>query len=888
LPLAVQNSNMTDKTTYRNKARAVFLAFIMVTSVFAGTAVFAGSAVADVTEAGDPTDVPTDDNVGQNITNINVDSNTTNVTIDVTDLNDSVDLSSASVDASDGAANFNGDYTEVTIDNSSGENLTDLSWVQITNIDASEASDEEDLTYTVTQGDSVETSSFDIVKSTDLQETSLLYEGQVGYDTNYSAGEEVQLRSGQPDDDNSFEKELTADENQTVYVDTSGLDSNDYYLEAEDGSISTEFEVAEQSFDVQIDGEDDEVSVGNDGTSAEDVDFTVESNRGGNFNVEVSSDEVDDEDLVKIFDDSYSVEDIDSDAEDGVLVSDVGAGDEESLNFSGIDASESTFDFDVEDTSASDSIDVTIEDTGDGELNVESATEERGDVAEITVSADNADSGTLVIGEEDEVGYQANVSIDDFGDNDEITVYFDTYAAGNDSIAGASDDYENLLWTETDGASIEDIEQNELDQILAAGYDYEMTAKAVSPSTYDDTEYSSAAEETLDAPDNVGSLFIEERSTNAITTWTASDDGNDVISDVTDEDIEDRPGAVADAIDDGLVTETDNVAYDDSAIFQIEASGLAGLMANTTDAQNYEYNISELAQEDNFYGDDSRLKFEISEVASNPNDDDTTVTLESEDITLVHDKYGESDEYFVVVDTAGIDELDDEEDNELTLDFAVQDDRLLRHDTDEDSQDDLEDLYEEIETDFNVDERTASLDLNDDDVIEVEQGEDEITGETNIAPGSEVTIRLRGTEDYRFSESQSEIQVNTDGTFAGEFDFSDREVDTTFEATLRGTDVPGDDPEEDGIVVETVDDDEDDDSEEEEPPQNETDTGNDTDTGGEDGDTGGEDGDTDDEDGETGGDDEDGESEEETPGFGAIVALVAVLGAALLATRRQN
>jgi len=681
---------------------------------------------------------------------------------------------------------------------------------------------------------------------------------------------------------------------QYVVLDTENRDTDQYVLTSKGtgsdiAAPDVEFEVVEMDLDASFD--DSEVT--DTGTNAETT-FEISSEIRNSYAVNISADGLSEDDLVQIFNgtgalvdenttvnNEYDIARADKATNDYATIDEdedvltlFNAEGEWDVDFREIDADEYDFNVEVVDTTASDSSALNVSESEDGEVDFAEAVDvNQGDIAEITLEADNTEEGTLVIGDEEDVGYQANATVD-FGDNDEVTVYFDTYAAGNDTLADSANNYEDLIWTDTDGASVSNIEQNTIGGLLAAGYGYEMTTKAVSETDndYNTKDYSSAAEETLDAPDNVGSLFIEERSTDSVTTWTASED---TVSDVTDEDLEDQPDAVADAIENDLVTEAGDIAYDDQAVFQIEASGLAGLMQTTTGAASYDYNISELGAETNS-ASDSRLKFEISQTASNPNADDTEVTVDPEDITLVHDKYGASDQYFVIIDTANMGSLDDEDDHDLTLDFAVQDERLLKYDEDDD--DEPADVYQSIEQDFAVVERTASLDVADSDLIEVEQDEDEITGQTNIAPGSEVTVRLRGTGDYRFSESQSEIVVSPDGTFAGEFDFSDRDVDTTFEATLRSTGVVGDNPSEDGVVVPASEDPEDG----EEPPANETDDMNESDDDMSDDDM------SDDSTDESTDDSSDDSTEEETPGFGALVALVAVLGAALLATRRQN
>jgi len=96
-------------------------------------------------------------------------------------------------------------------------------------------------------------------------------------------------------------------------------------------------------------------------------------------------------------------------------------------------------------------------------------------------------------------------------------------------------------------------------------------------------------------------------------------------------------------------------------------------------------------------------------------------------------------------------------------------------------------------------------------------------------------------------------------------------VDDEFEASVRQASF---ELEEDGVIIESVEDEVDDelDDADETDDVEETDDVDETDDVEETDDT----------------DETDDTTDDETPGFGALVALVALLGAALLAARRQN
>ncbi|MEZ3163614.1 hypothetical protein ABNG03_07470 [Halorubrum sp. RMP-47] len=77
-------------------------------------------------------------------------------------------------------------------------------------------------------------------------------------------------------------------------------------------------------------------------------------------------------------------------------------------NFTDVDGGDYSFDFAVEDSTAEDSASINVTELGDGELSLDQNvyTEQQGDVANITVQFEgDSDGGSLVIGDEDDVGY---------------------------------------------------------------------------------------------------------------------------------------------------------------------------------------------------------------------------------------------------------------------------------------------------------------------------------------------------------------------------------------------------------------------------------------------------------------------------------------------------
>ncbi|WP_207212722.1 BGTF surface domain-containing protein, partial [Halogeometricum borinquense] len=156
-----------------------------------------------------------------------------------------------------------------------------------------------------------------------------------------------------------------------------------------------------------------------------------------------------------------------------------------------------------------------------------------------------------------------------------------------------------------------------------------------------------------------------------------------------------------------------------------------------------------------------------------------------------------------------------------------------------------------------------------------------IMGETTVAPGTELDVRVGSTDDTQPSFLKTGTAYVTENqTFAATFDFSEQDVDDSYEVKISGgaadettvdgtvkkavkTDTPTTDtPSDNETATPTTD------TPTTDTPSDTTDTPSDTTT--EPSDTGTETG-----------------TESSTPGFGVVVAVTALLAAALLAVRRD-
>ncbi|WP_281194427.1 BGTF surface domain-containing protein [Halorubrum sp. F4] len=401
-----------------------------------------------------------------------------------------------------------------------------------------------------------------------------------------------------------------------------------------------------------------------------------------------------------------------------------------------------------------------------------------------------ASSGSVVVGGQDDFGYQANVTITDFGDDDEVTLKFNTYSAGTGQNAVS------LVDTDDDDDEISVDPDSNLNDILEQG-DYDISSSV-------DTDPA----ETLENPDDVATLFIDERSTDGIQVWTASDSNAD---DITSADDDEKLDEIESAVEDDELTQTSSVAHNDVSVHQLSASGLTGLLdyAAAVDgsigeddkAEQLGYLVDNNGT-DNYADGDKHVRFRLRETraSAGPNADRITVPVNASVIDdVVVDE--ENDEYYVFVDTTSLD-LATDEDYEFDVQFRVQDERLVDPD-DEDISTDSEyrALYQQVSAQFDVEERDASFDADPYNVTPTDS--EEVTGTTNVAPGTEFTVRARsktGTQPS-FVKTNDEINVTTDGAWSTTFDFSEQNVGDEY--TLRISQLGLSDTEEvDGTVVE--------------------------------------------------------------------------------------
>jgi len=350
------------------------------------------------------------------------------------------------------------------------------------------------------------------------------------------------------DADGNLERERAANGTGTLVLDTTNLDAGDYSLayENQTAPANESFEINVQDFDEFAFTDD---SVAADGSST----LEVESNRRS-YNVQVSADGLSGDDLGNIFG-SQSVHN-DSDDDVAVLESTDGIM-EFDADFSGIDAGNYTFEADVVDTTASAESTITVEAGEESDITLtENAPDvTQGDVAEIglELSGDSTDTPFDIQFNEGNEGYDMNATVDPGGES-EVTVSFNTYFAGQLHQENVSDS--DLISASGDATVTEVNENLNLSSILAAGVEYDIDVGT-----------------DLDDPQAVGSLFVSERSgETGLNVYRSANDPGD-FGDAS---------AIAGATGDTLV-ESDTLVYDgdvqETLALEISTDAYEGMFA---------------------------------------------------------------------------------------------------------------------------------------------------------------------------------------------------------------------------------------------------------------------------------------------------------------------
>jgi PGF-CTERM protein len=500
-------------------------------------------------------------------------------------------------------------------------------------------------------------------------------------------------------------------------------------------------------------------------------------------------------------------------------------------------------------------IQVSQADDEEAEFTQNTISEERGDILEVTVEMTETSEATINFGSADD-GVEANATVEDDDGDDQVTVFINTYrlSANSNDLPNTGGDVFNLD-SDSDDTLVDQDRTTSADNLIDAG-DYDLEVQA------GDQDFGDGSNNVGIEPDNsddVATVTLNERSTDSVVMHTGSGEEIGSFSDLED---------VNDALNEGTLTQSSEVAVGDIAVHAVQASGLEGALnarANEDVTTEFRDQLS-----------DGALNLTIEEADPGANQDARQLNLSgSNNLSVIAD--GPNDTYFIAVDTdeanfnnsGGADTpLPKDDDTALETNFTVLQNDAGEFDFTPSEFDDDENSETFVEFDAN------EPDVNVDEPFNVSQAEGQtVSGDTNIAPGTELSLRVRSDSGVSpsFLKTASPV-VQSDGTYSATFDFTEQNVGDTYDIEVNSNTLPDGPVEEEGEVVEAV-------ATDTATPEPDTDTATpEPDTATPEPDTATPEPDT----------DTPTSTPTSTPGFGVIVALTALLAAALLAVRRDN
>lgn len=350
----------------------------------------------------------------------------------------------------------------------------------------------------------------------------------------------------------------------------------------------------------------------------------------------------------------------------------------------------------------------------------------RGGIAEIVVQfSGNASTATLLVGDYETEGYQANVTVTDGNRDGRAVVRFNSYTAGSPdrTVAEAGDDADSV---ETTG-------RTRLADVLATGK-YTLSVTTASDPA--------AAEET---PDDIASLEVSARSVGDATLLTA-------------------PNSTDPSELDERATPNTSSVFDGWAVIRLEHS-LEGVF------QRYRFeNVSSMIRAG---------VFDLEVVREGADGNGSRKRLSVED-TRFETVVGADGRRYIAFrpDHATYvrngTELPVDRPAAYSLSFALTDDRLFGDDASGASVDGSFDLP------------TRRLTFERSPVLVENESDQTVRGETNLPSGSEVTVRIRSDSGVTPSFFNSRtVTVDGDGRFTATFDLSEQSVGHTFSVSVR-------------------------------------------------------------------------------------------------------
>ncbi|MDX1744716.1 MAG: PGF-CTERM sorting domain-containing protein, partial [Halobacteriales archaeon] len=385
-----------------------------------------------------------------------------------------------------------------------------------------------------------------------------------------------------------------------------------------------------------------------------------------------------------------------------------------------------------------------------------------GDIVEITVQLADIDEAYIFIGG-DAAGFIAAAHVEDGDDDGEVTVAFNSYLAGQS--AGHLGSVFSQVGDDTVVSTFNRSQLNASNSFSNFDSDYDAETglgEPVEAGDYDLRVASStdmASDGTVTDENDVATLILSDRSTDSATVWTAPQGTSNIDLDELQE----------------AVTQDSSIVIGDRVVVQVQASGIYGYF----DSIGTEDQILEALAD----GSPEPVTLELKQTNPGANRKASVVNLSSgTNADLVLDE--ENNQFFLVVDTRTV--------NSTRRNLAAgQNWRATftvgsTNTSVEYGNYVVDDDTESVSGDFSLEDPVGAFNnLNADGRVQVLQSSSaQVSGTTNLAPGSTVNVRLRASGDSPFLKTQN-VDVASDGTWSATFDMSAVAVGQEFSAELR-------------------------------------------------------------------------------------------------------
>ncbi|MFB6083881.1 MAG: BGTF surface domain-containing protein [Halorientalis sp.] len=498
---------------------------------------------------------------------------------------------------------------------------------------------------------------------------------------------------------------------------------------------------------------------------------------------------------------------------DGVVLEGVSGNANITANFSGIETGDYEFTFEVTDTGATDTstISVTEQDNVNAEiLRGGVATAAQADFAVIPIRLQETDHATVNVGFNN-VNFNATFRVND-GNNDGIVVVnMNTFIAGrNDEsslpayitneIPGWSDGAaENTQANLTLSAALS-ADDNEDSVTITPGDPTDDLGMVVGPSETDGNGLDSNV--GIDGPMepdqydvnvtykgselDVGTIQIVKPQVVGINSWTMPGEKFSAVE-------EDETAEIYEYVNAGELTKDNSIAKGDVLVYQIRSTSMFGALkfVQATDSSSYASALNTISDP----GTTANFKFRVQQTEGTTQANQQEKVLDLGDsvnngVKVVPDERNSS--LFVVMQVGNLqlardsDFADGTVDGQANLNMKAGEAYVANWTTFDAS--DIGSSTQSVTDKASIVEQSINFDTGTGDVIRVNAATGQvISGTTTVAPGTELNIRLRSTGDSPFLEDQSTV-VTQNGTFSVTFDLSDRAQNASFVANAQGFD----------------------------------------------------------------------------------------------------